>query len=169
MEIQQRILTNSSPVQLEDETVEDPAEPLDDIDDNEHDQEFGPEEPPSLLDIVPDRVALPENPPPSDAEIMPPPPPRSLPPRVPSPQPSVTMEDVSTTLLPESPSVPPPPVEEPSVVPPTEDIPPTAPPPNPTPNAEEVDERDALLRQLDLLRLKFKQSIIPRDIENRLV
>ena len=40
-------------------------------------------------------------------------------------------------------------------------------PPTPSPSVPEDTEREALLRQLDLLRLKFKQSVIPPDIETQ--
>ena len=50
------------------------------------------------------------------------------------------------------------------------DKPPRGPPAAPAgapPTQEEQMERQNLLRQLDLLRLKFKQSIIPTDIEQQ--
>lgn len=64
-------------------------------------------------------------------------------------------------------SAPPPPSVGSASLPPLR---PPAPPPVPVDAAAAGDadaERQALLRQLDLLRLKFKQSVIPPDIERQ--
>ena len=173
--VQQHILsTPVDPVILEDETVED-----------EPDDVLEPDEPPPVIDagstviVVPDNLPdasteppEPSQPPVNDIDqiLMPPPPPR--PPSIKS-SPIPVEEDGATVPL----SCPPP-----TVVPTTEAAAAPVPPPSsappaaasvpaaatePPPPMDDTVEREALLRQLDLLRLKFKQSIIPPDIETK--
>ena len=109
-----------------------------------------------------------------------PPPPRPPPPPPPEPRPpspvvtvTVPPDDVATVTLPDA---RPPPSETATATtmghatagggggaqqtgPP--------PPPSPPPPPPDFEERQTLLRQLDLLRLKFKQSVIPPDIETQ--
>lgn len=183
--IQQRLLTAPLALQLEDETVED------DMDekalDEEHEVEVhievvstednptaAPETdvqqvlPPYETTATPDETTLEAEAvagrqPPSvsapsstvdvDRIAMPPPPPRIIIPLEPVP----STVDETSTVVPESTILDPPAPAAPT-------------PPQPLPDSQggaEESERETLLRQLDLLRLKFKQSVIPTDIETQ--
>ena len=149
--VQQKLMNAPPPLELEDETVEDePNEPRDDADDinpevviiePDVDEEAPPVPVPHESQSEP--ISFPEvEPPPvdkatADRLAMPPPPPRP---------PASTCPAASTI-----------PAE-------TKEPPPSSAPP---PADDRDTERESLLRQLDLLRLKFKQSVIPPDIENQ--
>ena len=123
----------------------------------------------------PPRNIVPLDPPPSRQMVSldPPPPhnivpldpelPRIMIPLEPAPSTVHTREEASTAALPES---LPPDEECTPEIPPSKPIPPTT-PGGPTNETSDDSERETLLRQLDLLRLKFKQSVIPPDIEGQ--
>jgi hypothetical protein len=161
------------PVVLEDETVDDdPDTVVDDAADDGDELEPEPEQVnPREAEVdegedVSQFTPPPPPPPPPEAR-MPPPPPR--PPRSTV---TLTATMVSSTA-PRAPPRPPPPPPE-STVPLSEATEPLPPPPPPVATDDTADgggpaegERQTLLRQLDLLRLKFKQSVIPADIETQ--
>ena len=161
--VQQKLLSAPITIVLEDETVEDDADRLLLEDDPDPDPDPEPEIQvmeipmplPEVLVTEPDSTTVPlesEHPPPcsvdADRVAMPPPPPVHLTIPIDIAPPS-TIAGSTTTVDPIS-------AAEPSAP-----VPPTS------PSVPEDTEREALLRQLDLLRLKFKQSVIPPDIETQ--
>lgn len=164
LEINRTMMVKPKALELEDETVDDdPEQPLRDDDDEE--------------DLpAPDPMEEDADP----AELMPPPPPR---PATVAPPPVVVVPDAEEEEESESEedAMPPPstdntqppvvavsvPAYAESTVPLAASEPPPPPAPPVAPEAADIMERQTLLRQLDLLRLKFKQSIIPPDIETQ--
>jgi hypothetical protein len=182
--VQQQILsTPIEPVVLEDETVEDDADPPDvadmhmtlphepqenalehvvqsiDHNENETDLEMIPSEEAQQMtngDTVGHHDV--------DKLLMPPPPPRTAATARPLASSCNEIQDEATI----PPSFVEPPVTASVEVPVSstggfvpEPVPLPPRPPTPPPLDEDATEREALLRQLDLLRLKFKQSVIP--------
>lgn len=80
--------------------------------------------------------------------------PAPIPPPVPASETTVPLSTAPSTTVPPAPSS--------AAAPPS-----SAPEPAPTGAADDSVERQTLLRQLDLLRVKFRQSIIPNDIETQ--
>ena len=188
--VQQKLLSAPITIQLEDETVEDDPDDrlllLDDEPEPEiQDQRFQvveipeatmPREPEVLVTEPDSIITIPLEPEQfvdTDRIAMPPPPP--VPPAIPidiaTPPPPVQLTipiDIASTLGDTATVGEPPPISVAETEPqPSMPLPQPQVPPTPSPSVPEDTEREALLRQLDLLRLKFKQSVIPPDIETQ--